>query len=151
MKIIHVKVLKNEELAKGKEHAFYLGLVVVGLTVSPRLLCLVGKSTGQLRVDSGSDLALGLLTLKKPGSPWGPGSCQSSSSLGKGGVRRMAGARGHGREAPASQVAARAHTSAHDVFYLRNLWTRYFCPRMLGEAGEQPDGVLGWAVLRLLS
>lgn len=67
MKIIHVKVLKNEELAKGIEHVFCLGLVVVGLTVSRRLLCLLGKSTGWLRVDSGSDFALGLLTLKKPG------------------------------------------------------------------------------------
>lgn len=67
MKIIHVKVLKNEELAKEKKHAFYLGLVVFGLTVSRRLLCLVRKSTGQLRVDSGSDFALGLLTLKKLG------------------------------------------------------------------------------------
>lgn len=53
MKIIYVKVLKNEELAKAKDYAFTCLWSVDCINVLCRLLCLVRKSAGQLRVDSG--------------------------------------------------------------------------------------------------
>ena len=57
MKMICVKVLKNEELAKGKGCAYTLGLVVVSLSCPAGCCALSG------RAQDSSGLALGLASL----------------------------------------------------------------------------------------